>query len=81
MQRAAYRLLQQPRLPLTLLRKASSSAPTAKSPLFSSYGLLAIPIVTFGLGTWQVFRKMRKEDLITHMEAKLNKEAVPLPHE
>lgn len=37
------------------------------------------PVATFGLGTWQVKRKMWKENLIREMEKKLNLEAEPLP--
>ena len=45
----------------------------------TSSALLLIPAVTFGLGTWQIFRKRQKEDLIQLLEAKLVKEPVPLP--
>ena len=42
--------------------------------------LLAVPAVTFALGTWQVQRKSEKEALIAQMEAKLSKGAQFLPH-
>ncbi|EGD77366.1 hypothetical protein PTSG_08459 [Salpingoeca rosetta] len=41
--------------------------------------LMAMPAIAFGLGTWQIFRKKQKEELIAVMEGKLSKEAVPLP--
>ncbi|XP_057309251.1 surfeit locus protein 1-like [Hydractinia symbiolongicarpus] len=43
--------------------------------------LLIIPIASFGLGTWQVRRLEWKKGLIKEMEAKTQKEAVPLPHD
>lgn len=38
-----------------------------------------IPITTFSLGTWQVKRKMWKENLVKEMESKLNMDPLPLP--
>ena len=38
--------------------------------------LVGMPVIAFGLGTWQVFRRERKLDLICEAQGKLN--AVPL---
>lgn len=45
------------------------------------YFLMLVPITTFGLGTWQVYRKQWKEGLIKKMESKVHMPAVPLPDE
>eukprot|EP00049_Salpingoeca_infusionum_P025589 m.20436 g.20436 ORF g.20436 m.20436 type:complete len:244 (-) comp8164_c0_seq1:93-824(-) len=44
-----------------------------------SKALLVLPAIAAGLGTWQVFRKQQKEELIAKMEAKLGEDPVPLP--
>ncbi|KAK9707717.1 surf-like protein [Basidiobolus ranarum] len=41
--------------------------------------MVMLPITCFFLGTWQVQRLRWKVDLIDEMEARLSKEAVPLP--
>lgn len=38
-----------------------------------------IPIIAFGLGTWQVFRLQWKTDLITKFEDRILKPPLPLP--
>lgn len=38
-----------------------------------------IPILTFGLGTWQVQRLKWKVALIDDLEEKLQREPIPLP--
>ena len=65
-------------LPLRRASSASVAGATRSKTTTGHYALLAIPVVTFGLGTWQVFRKQRKEDLITLMEGKLKQAAMPL---
>lgn len=35
--------------------------------------------MTFGLGTWQIQRKIWKENLIKQMDDKLNMEPIPIP--
>eukprot|EP00730_Choanoeca_flexa_P020401 TRINITY_DN9967_c0_g2_i7.p1 TRINITY_DN9967_c0_g2~~TRINITY_DN9967_c0_g2_i7.p1 ORF type:complete len:307 (+),score=45.30 TRINITY_DN9967_c0_g2_i7:86-922(+) len=63
-------------------RRCASSTATKSNPISAGqYALLAVPAVTFGLGTWQIFRKQQKEDLITQLEEKLKREASPLPIE
>ncbi|KAF8977897.1 surf-like protein [Entomortierella lignicola] len=42
-------------------------------------GLALCPIVTFGLGTWQVQRLRWKVDLIESLEDRMSLEAIPLP--
>ena len=41
--------------------------------------LLVIPAIAFGLGTWQIMRKKKKEELIAVMEGKLSKTPTLLP--
>lgn len=41
--------------------------------------LLALPAITFGLGTWQVFRLRAKEALIARMEQRTTADVVELP--
>ncbi|KAL7304156.1 hypothetical protein TKK_0003455 [Trichogramma kaykai] len=43
------------------------------------YFLLSIPVITFGLGTWQVRRREWKIKLIKDLEERLAREPVPLP--
>lgn len=40
--------------------------------------LLAVPITTFGLGTWQIFRLQWKLGLIKDLEKRTSAAAVPL---
>ncbi|KAG0269116.1 surf-like protein [Linnemannia exigua] len=42
-------------------------------------GLALCPIITFGLGTWQVQRLRWKVDLIENLEERMSLEAIPLP--
>ncbi|KAF9350963.1 surf-like protein [Mortierella sp. AD094] len=42
-------------------------------------GLALCPIITFGLGTWQVQRLRWKVDLIESLEDRMSLEAIPLP--
>ncbi|KAF5288223.1 hypothetical protein FQA39_LY03991 [Lamprigera yunnana] len=46
---------------------------------FLGWFLLVIPVASFGLGTWQVQRKMWKENLIAELQSKVNTSPVPLP--
>ncbi|KAJ8670657.1 hypothetical protein QAD02_001916 [Eretmocerus hayati] len=41
--------------------------------------LLSIPVITFGLGTWQVGRRQWKLELIKDLEQKLSSEPVEIP--
>ncbi|KAL8174627.1 UNVERIFIED_CONTAM: Surfeit locus protein 1 [Gekko kuhli] len=58
-----------------------STAAAAKSGEDAAlkWGLLAIPVVTFCLGTWQVQRRKWKLKLIADLEARVAAEPVPLP--
>lgn len=64
---------------------ASSAAPTTNTtqnkararPFIYVLGLM--PLVTFGLGTWQVMRLNWKLDMIDQLEKKLNQNMVRLP--
>ncbi len=64
-----------------LVRRLSGAAAAASARPWTagSLGLLCIPVLTFGLGTWQVFRKQQKEQLIARMQAKLSQPPKPLP--
>lgn len=77
------RKLARPQLARPLLRFASSSvskgASGEEARSATSYLLLAVPAVTFALGTWQVKRKGEKETMIAHMEQKLSRGAQQLP--
>ena len=42
-------------------------------------GLAFCPIITFGLGTWQVQRLRWKVDLIENLEERMSLDAIPLP--
>lgn len=69
---------------VTLMRRAAQAVQSATqgastARTLTSYALLAVPAVTFTLGTWQVARKFQKEELIEKMQAKLAMEARPLP--
>jgi hypothetical protein len=68
----------------------ASSASSPASPSISSstnasrarpfiYVLGFMPIVCFGLGSWQISRLRWKLDMIDQFEAKLNKDTVRLP--
>jgi len=62
-----------------------SLSPTRKavaggdSEMKNSWMLLSVPIVTFALGSWQVKRKMWKEELIEAMEERTGAAPVGLP--
>ena len=43
--------------------------------------LLIIPIATFGLGTWQIFRLQWKLNLIEKLETKTKKSPIDVPSE
>ncbi|EDQ90553.1 uncharacterized protein MONBRDRAFT_18583 [Monosiga brevicollis MX1] len=58
---------------------SSSVAAASKRGGGLYWALLSVPVVTFGLGTWQIFRKQQKEELIATLEAKLSKEPAALP--
>ena len=78
------RKLARPQLARPLFRFASSSSATTgqrgeEARSATSYLLLAVPAVTFALGTWQVKRKGEKDAHIAHMEQKLSRGAQPLP--
>ncbi|KAL9590928.1 MAG: hypothetical protein Q9203_000298 [Teloschistes exilis] len=45
----------------------------------SSYYVVLIPVIAFGLGTWQVFRLGWKTELIARLEDRLIKPPLPLP--
>ena len=67
-------------LSTTSLRRASQVAapvPGQKRKLW----LLIIPVTTFCLGTWQVFRLQWKVDLIADLERRTKKEVIDIPLE
>ncbi|XP_014208220.1 surfeit locus protein 1 [Copidosoma floridanum] len=43
------------------------------------YFLLSIPVITFGLGTWQVGRRQWKLDLLKDLQDRLSKEPIEMP--
>ncbi|XP_070501094.1 SURF1-like protein [Chironomus tepperi] len=64
-------------------RRKAPELPTQRGQQMkvSGFGkfLMLIPIATFSLGTWQVKRKMWKENLIKEMESKLKMNPLDLP--
>jgi len=62
-----------------LQRSFFSVAQSESKSSFKSNLLLAIPIVTFGLGTWQVYRLQWKKNLIKELETKTSSPPVELP--
>lgn len=58
---------------------AAAGTATSGPSTAASAVMLSIPVLTFGLGTWQIARKKQKEELIAHMNAKLVQAAKPLP--
>lgn len=48
---------------------------------FGKYAMLTIPVVTFGLGTWQVYRRRWKLELIADLQALTTAEPISLPHD
>ncbi|NXN87532.1 SURF1 protein, partial [Bombycilla garrulus] len=42
------------------------------------WGLLLVPLTTFGLGTWQVQRRKWKLDLITQLASRIKADPIPL---
>ncbi|RUP46121.1 hypothetical protein BC936DRAFT_147340 [Jimgerdemannia flammicorona] len=46
---------------------------------FGKLILMTVPLITFGLGTWQVQRLRWKTDLIAQLEERMSKAAIPLP--
>lgn len=45
----------------------------------SKLWMLIIPVTTFGLGTWQIFRLQWKLELIDELERKTKKEPITVP--
>jgi len=43
------------------------------------YSLLVIPVITFGLGTWQVYRRQWKISIIDNLETRTSAAPIPLP--
>jgi surfeit locus 1 family protein len=56
----------------------NTNSPPNQSKLVS-VAFLAIPIITFGLGMWQVKRREWKLDLIRYMESRTEAEPIELP--
>jgi surfeit locus 1 family protein len=42
-------------------------------------GMLVFPVLTFGLGTWQIYRWDRKKKILAHREERRVAEPIPLP--
>ena len=64
---------------IVLLRKISSISGAEKD--YKKLALLAIPITTFSLGTWQIFRLQRKVKLIEDLERKTAISPMKIPAE
>lgn len=58
---------------------SSSSSPSKESK--SHLLLLIIPLTTFGLGTWQVYRLQWKRNLIKELEERTNGPPIEIPAE
>ena len=64
---------------IVLLRKASSVSIMEKD--YKKLALLVIPVTTFALGTWQIFRLQRKVRLIEDLERKTAIPPMQIPAE
>ena len=64
-----------------LQRTATTDAEAGQRGFNKINLLLLAPAVTFGLGTWQVYRLQWKKNLIKELETKTNAEPVDLPLE
>lgn len=62
------------------LRRASQAAAPGTGQKRKLW-LLVIPVTTFCLGTWQVFRLQWKLDLIADLERRTKKEVINIPLE
>eukprot|EP00795_Rhopilema_esculentum_P010654 gene10653-19396_t len=62
-----------------LQRHLSSNGENQLKPTSKSNLLLLVPVVTFGLGTWQVYRLKWKKNLIKELELKTSAEPTELP--
>ncbi|XP_058789388.1 surfeit locus protein 1 [Phymastichus coffea] len=60
-------------------RKHKESNETEENFGLYGYCLLTIPIITFGLGTWQIWRRDWKLNLIKDLEARLSREPIDIP--
>ncbi|NXD09236.1 SURF1 protein, partial [Nothocercus nigrocapillus] len=59
-------------------RSSAAAAGAANDGVFLKWGLLLVPLGTFGLGTWQVQRRKWKLDLIAQLASRVTAEPVPL---
>ncbi|KAL9827053.1 surfeit locus protein 1-like isoform 2-T3 [Geothlypis trichas] len=65
---------------LRFCRPRSSTAAAGKSEedALLKWGLLLVPLTTFGLGTWQVQRRKWKLDLIAQLASRIRADPIPL---
>lgn len=49
--------------------------------LFASFLFKVMPVTSFGLGCWQVYRLQWKLELLDMLQAKANSAPVEIPHE
>ena len=67
---------------ISALRRTTTTDAEVGQREFNKINLLLLaPAVTFGLGTWQVYRLQWKKNLIKELETKTSAEPVDLPLE
>jgi surfeit locus 1 family protein len=67
------------RIPRRSVAYAYVKRTTSEWSTNSKLALLTLPAITFGLGTWQVFRLREKEEMIAKREHRINADVVELP--
>ncbi|NXE40926.1 SURF1 protein, partial [Ptilorrhoa leucosticta] len=59
-------------------RSSTAAADTSGEDTLLKWGLLLVPLTTFGLGTWQVQRRKWKLDLIAQLASRITADPIPL---
>ncbi|XP_053817822.1 surfeit locus protein 1 isoform X1 [Vidua chalybeata] len=60
-------------------QSSTAAAGTSGEDALLKWGLLLVPLTTFGLGTWQVQRRKWKLDLIAQLASRITADPIPLP--
>ncbi|NWR96349.1 SURF1 protein, partial [Motacilla alba] len=59
-------------------QSSTAAAGTSGEDALLKWGLLLVPLTTFGLGTWQVQRRKWKLDLIAQLASRIRADPIPL---
>ncbi|NXM49653.1 SURF1 protein, partial [Gymnorhina tibicen] len=59
-------------------QSSRAAAGTSGQDTLLKWGLLLVPLTTFGLGTWQVQRRKWKLDLIAQLASRITADPIPL---